>query len=127
MWFFGAADVCQVHLSEPRRMAGYLELKRARVRWFLSVDPADLPADASGQGRTTFRSITVDGTELEFTEGFTDLHTRVYEGILAGHGHGIDDARPSIELVHRIRRTPVGLETGGTGHPLARTRAGVVN
>ncbi|GAC1431911.1 MAG: UDP-N-acetyl-2-amino-2-deoxy-D-glucuronate oxidase [Thermoanaerobaculia bacterium] len=106
-WLFGEPGAVEVHLSESKRMAGFLEFERARVRWFLSVDPGDLPA-SPGSGRiTTFRSIGIDGEEVEFTEGFTDLHTRLYEEILAGRGFGIDDARPSIALVHRIRTAAV--------------------
>src|SRR5205814_6383211 len=87
--------------------SGFLELANANVRWFLSVDPLDLPFAAEPGQRTTYRSITVDGQEVEFTEGFTDLHTRVYEKTLAGEGMGIEDARPSIQLVHTIREAPV--------------------
>lgn len=107
LWLFGSAESSTVHLSEPRRMAGTLELEYANVRWFLSVEAGDLPFEAVPGVRTTYRSITVDGEELEFTEGFTDLHTRVYERTLSGEGFGIDDARPSIELVHQIRTAPV--------------------
>ena len=88
-------------------MAGSLELRNAHVRWFLSADHADLPASARADAKTTFRSITVEGKEIEFTEGFTDLHTRVYERTLAGDGFGIADARGAIELVHQIRSTPL--------------------
>jgi UDP-N-acetyl-2-amino-2-deoxyglucuronate dehydrogenase len=107
IWLFGDAGQCRVHHSDKSRMAGSIELKHARVRWFLSVDTGDLPHEARDAGKTTFRSITIDGSEIEFTEGFTDLHTRVYEEVLAGRGFGIADARPSIELVHRIRTAPL--------------------
>ena len=107
IWLFGAAVACEVHVRDARRIGGFLQLERARVRWFLSADSADLPFAPEPGVKTTFRSITVDGHEVEFSDGFTDLHTRVYEEILAGGGFGIDDARPSIELVHRIRSTPV--------------------
>ena len=107
LWLFGGVGACDVHLREPRRMAGYLELERARVRWFLSAEAADLPFAPEPGTKTTFRSITVDGREVEFSEGFTDLHTRVYEEVLAGRGFGIEDSRPSIELTHRIRQRPV--------------------
>jgi UDP-N-acetyl-2-amino-2-deoxyglucuronate dehydrogenase len=96
-----------VHVREKRRMSGILELQNADVRWFLSVEPSDLPFSATPGNRTTHRSITVDGSELEFTESFGDLHTAVYRDILAGGGHGIDEARRSIELVHAIRTAPV--------------------
>lgn len=90
-------------------MAGFLELERANVRWYLSVDPRDLPFSVQPGVRTTYRSITVDGEEIEFTGGFTDLHTKVYEETLAGRGFGISDARPSVELVHRLRTSPVSV------------------
>lgn len=107
LWLFGNVVDSEVHLSEARRMGGFLELERAKVRWFLSVDRRDLPFPVQPGSRTMFRSITVDGREVEFTEGFADLHTRVYEETLSGRGFGIDVARPSIELLHRIRTAPV--------------------
>jgi UDP-N-acetyl-2-amino-2-deoxyglucuronate dehydrogenase len=99
-------------------MAGYLELERARVRWFLSTDLADLPFRPEPGSRTTHRSITVDDAEIEFSDGFTDLHTRVYEEVLAGRGFGIDEGRAAIELSHRIRHEPVTRVTPRR-HPLA--------
>ena len=106
IWLFGPVVACEVHLRQPRRIAGYLELERARVRWFLSAEAADLPFAPEPGVKTTFRSITVDGREIEFSEGFTDLHTRVYQDVLNGRGFGIDQSRPSIELTHRIRQSP---------------------
>ena len=103
MWLFGRPQRTEVHLLEAHRAGGVLELERARVRWYLSIDRADLPFAPEPGKKTTFRSITVDGKEVEFSEGFTDLHTRVYEETLAGRGFGMNDARPSIELVHQIR------------------------
>lgn len=125
LWLFGPCERSELHLAEPRRMAGFLALRDADVRWFLSVDPADLPGGARPGGLTTHRSITIDGAELEFTEGFTDLHTRVYERALAGQGFRIADARPSIELVYRIRTSPPSMDPE-TAHPLLlrRERAG---
>jgi UDP-N-acetyl-2-amino-2-deoxyglucuronate dehydrogenase len=93
-------------------MSGTLELERANVRWFLSVNASDLPEPPQPGGKMTFRSITVDGKEIEFTEGFNDLHTRVYERTLAGDGFGIEEARPSIELVYRIRTAPLTAPAG---------------
>jgi UDP-N-acetyl-2-amino-2-deoxyglucuronate dehydrogenase len=107
IWLFGPVVDCQVHERDDRRTSGSLGLERADVRWFLSADSADLPFTAQPGGRSTFRSIAVDGKEIEFSEGFTDLHTRSYEEILAGRGFGIDDARASIELARRIREQPV--------------------
>jgi UDP-N-acetyl-2-amino-2-deoxyglucuronate dehydrogenase len=117
LWLFGPAGASEIHLRDSNRMAGALELERAQVRWFLSVDRNDLPAAPQSDQRSTFRSITVDGEEVEFSEGFADLHTRVYERTLAGDGFGIADARPSIELVQRIRTAP--MVTGeNTQHPI---------
>jgi UDP-N-acetyl-2-amino-2-deoxyglucuronate dehydrogenase len=107
LWLFGAAGDVKLYHADDKRMSGYIELENARVRWFLSVDVNDLPEVAVASGKKTFRSITVDGQEVEFSEGFTDLHTRVYEETLAGRGFGIQDARPSIELTHRIRTSPI--------------------
>lgn len=103
MWYFGKTNYSEVHLSQPDKMSGYLDLENAEVRWFLSLDKSDLPEEAISMGRTTHRSITMDEDEVEFTEGFTDLHTRVYEETLAGKGFGIKEARPSIETVYNIR------------------------
>jgi UDP-N-acetyl-2-amino-2-deoxyglucuronate dehydrogenase len=117
LWLFGGVVACEVHLREGRRAGGYLQLERARVRWFLSCDTADLPFVPQAGAKTTFRSITVDGREIEFSEGFTDLHTRVYTETLAGRGFGIDDSRPSIELCHRLRSGPVTAEAS-RAHPV---------
>ncbi len=107
LWLFGDVRDCDVHLNEARRMAGHLELAHATVRWFLSADQRDLPFAAQPGHQTTFRSITVDDQEVEFTDGFGDLHTRVYQETLAGRGFGIADARPSIQLAYQIRHAPV--------------------
>jgi UDP-N-acetyl-2-amino-2-deoxyglucuronate dehydrogenase len=107
IWLFGNAGEMHVYHADPERMSGSLDLENAHVRWYLSINPGDLPFSVTPGGRSTFRSITIDGKEVEFTEGFTDLHTRVYRETLAGRGFGIDDARPSIELVHRIRTAPI--------------------
>jgi UDP-N-acetyl-2-amino-2-deoxyglucuronate dehydrogenase len=107
LWLFGPVSSCQVQAREPRRLRGSLQLERARVKWLLSAESADLPFAPQPGTKTTFRSIVVDGREVEFSDGFTDLHTRVYQEVLAGRGFGVDDSRPSIELTHRIRQTPV--------------------
>jgi UDP-N-acetyl-2-amino-2-deoxyglucuronate dehydrogenase len=107
LWLFGPVAGIKVHYADDNRMSGFIELEHARVRWFLSVDSSDLPAPVKTAGKTTYRSITVDGKEIEFSEGFTDLHTRVYEETLAGRGFGIAQARPSIELTHAIRTAPI--------------------
>jgi UDP-N-acetyl-2-amino-2-deoxyglucuronate dehydrogenase len=105
LWLFGPMVACEVHLHDQRRIGGFLQLERARVRWFLSADAADLPFTPEPGVKTTFRSITVDGEEIEFSEGFGDLHTRVYEETMAGRGFGIGESRPAIDLSHRIRQT----------------------
>jgi UDP-N-acetyl-2-amino-2-deoxyglucuronate dehydrogenase len=107
LWLFGKAGKVIVYHSDPERMSGFLELEIARVRWYLSINPGDLPFPVTAGGRSTYRSINIDGQELEFSEGFSDLHTRVYQETLAGRGFGIEDARPSIELVHQIRNSPL--------------------
>ena len=107
LWLFGSVQTSEIHLREDNRASGYLECDRASIKWFLSVRPEDLPFRHEPGARTTFRSITVDGAAIEFTEGFTDLHTRVYEEAVAGRGFGLDVARPSIELVHRLRHERV--------------------
>ncbi len=124
MWIFGSVQHSEVHYSEPlRKMAGYIELERAHVRWFLSVDYNDLPEDIKQKGQRTYRSITVDGEEIEFSGGFMDLHTVVYKDILEGGGFGIKEARPSIELVYQIRNIkPVGFND--RVHPLAEEKLG---
>jgi UDP-N-acetyl-2-amino-2-deoxyglucuronate dehydrogenase len=103
MWLFGKVQKVEVHRREFDVISGLIELERANVRWLLSVDFNRLPFEAAPGKKTTYRSITCDGSEIEFTGGFTDLHTRVYEKIIAKEGFSIDDVRPSIELVHRIR------------------------
>ncbi|MFO0604140.1 MAG: Gfo/Idh/MocA family oxidoreductase [Polyangiales bacterium] len=118
-WLFGAVERNAVHLKQPRRMAGAIDLERARVRWFLSVDVKDLPFAPEPGGRATFRSITVDGEEVEFSEGFTDLHTAVYREVFEGRGHGIEDVRPSIELAHAIRSADPS-PPGDDAHPRLR-------
>lgn len=122
-WLFGPVGRSAVHLRDRRRLAGSLELRHADVRWFLSIDSLDLPFAPAPGGKTTFRSISVDGAEVEFTEGFTDLHTRVYEQILAGGGFGVEDARPSIEVVYGIRKAEPRM-VEGEAHPFALRRSG---
>lgn len=118
IWIFGPVQENIVHLHTHDRAAGFLQLEKARVRWFLSINADTLPAAARAQDKRTYRSITVDGQEVEFSEGFTDLHTRSYEAILAGHGFGIQTILPAIELAHAIRTLePSGL--AGHFHPMA--------
>ena len=115
-WLFGPVRKSVVHLREPQRAGGTLELERADVQWYLSTESGDLPFEPQPGVKTTFRSITVDGEEVEFSEGFTDLHTRVYEEVLAGRGFGIADARPSVELTAQIRSAEV-VAPGAGAHP----------
>ncbi len=124
MWLFGKEQSSKVFLSEPNKMSGFMELENANVRWFLSIDKNDLPKAAVEYGKTTFRSITIDGDELEFTGGFTDLHTVVYKDILSGGGYGIDDAYPSIDNVYRIRFSNL-LEINDFAHPLVFKLKGI--
>jgi UDP-N-acetyl-2-amino-2-deoxyglucuronate dehydrogenase len=112
LWLFGPVKESRVHLHDAQRFAGVLELERARVRWFLSIDRADLPPGVAGP----FRSMAVDGREIAFDDGFADLHSRVYAETLAGRGFTIADARPSIDLVHRIR-TAAPVAAGDDAHP----------
>jgi UDP-N-acetyl-2-amino-2-deoxyglucuronate dehydrogenase len=117
MWVFGRVQEAEVHLSEPARAGGLLRLERAEVRWFLSVNKADLPPTAKAAGKTTFRSLNIGGDEVEFSDGFGQLHTDVYRNVLAGHGYGIEDARPCITLVHRLRGAPVVVSAPKLTHP----------
>ena len=112
---FGDLKRNVVHHRAPDRAAGYLEYEKARVRWFLSLNRDDLPANTP-QGQTTFRSITVDEEEIEFSGGFTDLHTMSYEEIIKGNGFTLDDVRPSIETVTHIRNAPLE-NSQGERHP----------
>jgi UDP-N-acetyl-2-amino-2-deoxyglucuronate dehydrogenase len=115
-WIFGEVRESVVHLKTPYANAGYMELEHARVRWFLSVKYDYIPDEIKAQGQRTYRSITVDGEELEFSGGFTDLHTRSYEEILKGNGFGLDESYGSIRTVSEIRNLqPIGLK--GEWHP----------
>lgn len=118
-WIFGNVRLNIVHLMKKDKVAGYLELERARVRWFLSIDFEDIPGNVKKNGQRTYRSITVDGKEIEFSGGFTDLHTMTYEKILDGKGFGLEEARESIQTVYAIRNAePVGLK--GDYHPFVK-------
>ncbi len=114
IWIFGKVVKQEVHYSDKNKIAGYLELEKARVKWFLSIDRKDLPRDSLNP---SFRSIKIDGKELEFSDVFADLHTEVYKEILAGRGFGINDVRPCIELADRIRQTKPELKDVEIMHP----------
>ncbi len=116
IWLFGDVQTNDVYLMEKKRASGFIELQNANVKWFLSIDKDDLPDGEINNGQTTFRSITVNGEEVKFSAGFTDLHTRVYEETLAGNGFGIEEARPSIKLVHDIRQKKITNNTANY-HP----------
>ncbi|MCW9034205.1 MAG: Gfo/Idh/MocA family oxidoreductase [Rhodospirillales bacterium] len=116
---FGDLQSSVVHQRTSRHSAGYLEFKRARVRWFLSVDRTNLPAHTP-EGQTTYRSITVDGDEVEFSGGFTDLHTLSYQDVLGGGGFGLEVVRPAIELVANIRTVDLKPQSGEQ-HPFAKS------
>ncbi|GHM99747.1 oxidoreductase [Cytophagales bacterium WSM2-2] len=103
LWVFGERKELKLETYESDKASGYLELKRARVNWMLSINENDLPAEVQAKGKRTYRSLKMDGREIEFSDGFTDLHTKSYSEILAGKGFGLIDAKPSIELAHEIR------------------------
>jgi UDP-N-acetyl-2-amino-2-deoxyglucuronate dehydrogenase len=118
-YIFGPVKENVAHIRNADTAAGYLELEHAHVRWFLSVNRAYLPAEASVQGKTTYRAINVDGQAFEFSGGFTDLHTDSYREILAGRGFGLNEVRESIRIVHTFRQlSPIGLK--GEYHPFCR-------
>ncbi len=106
-WIFGKCKTNRVHLLESNRAAGYLELERARIRWFLSLDTRDIPGEAAIADVKTFRSVKLDGEEFEFSGGFNDLHTTTYREILDGNGFGLEEARQSVEMVYKIRNAKV--------------------
>jgi UDP-N-acetyl-2-amino-2-deoxyglucuronate dehydrogenase len=119
-WIFGDTTKNIVHISQPNKAAGYLELENARVRWFLSIDYNDLPDSVKESGKRTYRSIVIEGEDIEFSEGFGELHTLSYKEILQGIGFGLRDARQSVITAFTIRNSnPVGLV--GDYHPLLKT------
>jgi len=118
-WIFGEVKSSVVHVSEKDKAAGYLELEKARVRWVLSIDENMLPDEIKAKGQRTYRSIKMENEEIEFSDGFTDLHTESYRHILSGNGFGLKEARPSIQTVFNIRNaTPIGIT--GDYHPLLK-------
>ncbi len=118
-WIFGEVEENIVHISGHDRVGGYLRFKRARVRYFLSINPDTLPQEAVLAGKRTYRKIEMEGSEIEFSEGFTELHTDSYKKILEGNGFGLEDSRTCIEIVHGIRNSQaIGLI--GDYHPLCK-------
>lgn len=117
-WIFGGVKQNIVHVHAQDRAAGYLEFERARVRWFLSINADTLPDAVKAKGGRTYRSLTIEGEEYEFSEGFNELHTLSYQDVLNGGGFGLEEAITAIQIVHDIRKqAPVGLI--GDYHPLA--------
>ena len=116
-WLFGRALHVEVHARSATVNAGYLELEGARVRWFLSIDPSFVPEPLRRQGKRTYRSIAVDGEEVEFSEGFTDLHTEVYRKTLAGEGFGLDEAAEAIRVAALLRTLPLSQPSPENRHP----------
>ncbi len=114
-WIFGDLQENKVHLREKHTAAGYLEFEKARVRWFLSIDEDYLPNEIRKKRQRTYRSITVNSEEIEFSSGFTELHTKSYQEILKNNGFGLKDVRPSIEIIHGIRN--LTLDIKGEKHP----------
>ena len=117
-WIFGEVQENVVHLRTKDKSSGYLEFKNARVCWFLSINEHDLPVHIKEKGQRTYRSITIDDEELEFSSGFTDLHTKSYEHILNGEGFGMQEAQKSIQIVHDIRNTSISKK--GNLHPFCK-------
>lgn len=118
IWIFGKVKQNVVHVHTHDRATGFIQFERARVRWFLSIDEKTLPSKIREKGQRTYRSITMEGKEIEFSDGFTDLHTKSYNAILSGDGFSLMEALPSIELAHDIRsQVPTGLK--GDYHPFA--------
>ena len=116
-WVFGPIQEMRLHSMTPMKAAGYLEFANARVRWFLSIDRSDLPPAATDAGKTTFRNVTINSQDLEFSDGFVDLHTQSYAHILDGGGYPVSEARQAIEIVETMRHMDV-MTGGGDRHPI---------
>lgn len=121
VWVFGDVKKNTVHLLTADSAAGVLELGKARVRWFLSIDYNNVPDDLKAKGKRTYRSLTMEGREIEFSDGFTDLHTKSYEQILSGNGFGLKEARPSIQTVYEIRNHEIS-PLQGDYHPMLKNK-----
>ena len=118
-WIFGEPKLNRVHILEPDKAAGFLELEKADIRWFLSLDYNDIPDTLKEQGKRTYRSLTLEGEEIEFSDGFTDLHTESYKQIIDGKGFGLIDAKHCVSIVHEIRNSkPIGIK--GDYHPFLK-------
>ena len=120
-WIFGKLQKSILHVKSHDREAGFLEFENARVRWFLSINQENLPKHLKSGDIKTYRSIKINGNELEFSQGFKNLHTTVYKNILCGNGAGIEEAKPSTEIIYNIRNSdPIGLK--GEFHPMAKQK-----
>ncbi len=118
LWIFGKVEKNIVNVLEPKRAAGVLVLKNARVRWYLAIDGDAIPEEVKAQGKSTYRVLSINNEAFEFSDGFTDLHTESYKKILDGQGFGLSCACPSIDLVYQIRNSKtIGLT--GDYHPFA--------
>lgn len=117
-WIFGNLQSNEIHVYQPQKASGFLEFEKARVRWFLSIDENDLSPEVQQSNQRTYRSITVEGDEIEFSGGFTDLHTLSYQHILSGEGFGLEQARTAIEIVHDIRKATC-IQNPENLHPFA--------
>ena len=118
---YGDLQESIVHLSTPVKAAGYLEYERARVRWFLSLDVNDVPKEERSSGKRTYRAVVASGENIEFSDGFTELHTMIYENILSGAGFGVEDNRVAIETVSTIRNAPIA-PLGNLSHPFVKAK-----
>mgnify|MGYP001355146681 CR=1 FL=1 len=118
-WVFGDLKKNEVHLKQRDASAGYLEFQHAKVRWFLSVNYDYIPDEFKESGQRTYRSITVDENEIEFSGGFTDLHTESYKQILSGNGFGLEEARKSIKIVSDIRNQDI-VKKSSDAHPFIK-------
>lgn len=116
-WVFGKMESFELHLDQDSRWSGIVELEKARVKWFLSIDASDLPQNVVDEGGYAFRSITCNEEEIDLSQGFTDLHTKVYQHILDGNGYGLEDARQAIEIVYQLRNATT-VTPGPDAHPL---------
>ena len=119
-FIFGKMVKNEVHFRDEQTCSGYLEYERARVKWFLSIDASNLPHNALQGEKLTYRSITIEDEELEFSGGFTDLHTQSYERILVGQGYGVDENRTAIETVEKIRVSEIVVDPVESHALLAR-------
>lgn len=122
IWLFGDVQENLVHLAQDDKLAGTVELERATASWFLSIDGDDLPQDVRNKGGHAYRSLEIDGQELDLSAGFNDLHTAVYHDVLSGGGFGIEDARPAIDMVYQVRHSEISSVRPDAHHFLTRNK-----